>query len=179
MRQEENSDKKRKIEIVKDVSVIITCLSLVAGMIIGVSNLVNSRREIRFSGMQEAKEVIKDELVVKDSIASFMYEFSSLNIDSLKKTHKTGRSLYYSPYLSSFKSIAHHYEVVGALVKGHYIDFDLYYNVVSFPADFYNITKDLRAYLKEKWDGEKPLPDFLINFEYLKERFDKKDAEKR
>lgn len=93
--------------------------------------------------------------------------------DSLLEKYGTGRSIYYSEELKDFRKICNHYDTVGALMNGRYLDFDLYYQIVSFPDDFYDKTRELREKIKNNWEDKgKPLKDFLSNFENLRKRYE-------
>ncbi len=96
----------------------------------------------------------------------------------LLEDYGTGRGLYYAnPNLAE---VGRHYEHLGAMVKLGYIDFDLIFEVITFPDDFWDATEPLVRVMRDHWGGpEKPLPDLWINFEYLRERYHEKRAQKR
>ncbi len=93
----------------------------------------------------------------------------------LLKTHGTGKAIYYgTPGLGE---VGRHYEHLGAMLKLGYVDFDLIFEVVSFPDDFWDSTQPLMTVIRENWGGEgKPLPDLWVNFGYLRERYHKQRA---
>jgi hypothetical protein len=142
-------------------------------MIVGLYNLKNSYRQVRFAGLEHAKAVLSAEDQIKDTVASFLTNYSKLpSPGSLLEKYGSGRSIYYSEELKEYRKVCNHYETVGALIAGNYLDFDLYFQIVPFPDDFYEKTQELREKIKDNWDGKgKPLKDFLSNFESLREKY--------
>lgn len=165
------------LEKIKDISIIITCISLVTGIFVSLSNLRNSYEQSRFAEIENVKKIVANELEIKDNIALFLSLYSELPpLDSLLKKYGCGRAIYFSrdlEILKLFRKITHHYEIVGVLVNAEYLDFKLYYQIISFPDDFYIKTRSLREFIKGNWHGEnKPMKDFLSNFENLKHRYE-------
>ena len=156
------------------ISVIITCLSIIIGLIVTISNMQSSWRQTRLAGLAQAKEIFSLEEEIQKEVSAFVNSTSNTNAKSLLKKYKTGREIYYSndPSLTRFNKITHHYEKVGALVKTGYLDFDLYYEVFAFPDEFWDKTKNLRETIKLNWYGDnRQLKDFMSNSIYLQDRF--------
>jgi hypothetical protein len=168
------------IRRVKDISVILTCVAICASLVVAFADLRSSWRRDRFAGIEQARQVFQNEASIRDESTLFLRDFgSSSTPDSLLRQYKSGRAIYYAddPLLRRYRMIAHHYEEVGALIKAEYIDFDLYYDLVPFPDDFWTQTAALRDVIGKNWAGPKQaLPDFLSNFEYLCELYNKRRA---
>jgi hypothetical protein len=161
----------RLIKRIKDFTVFFTCVSLIVGVVFTISNMRASQKQTRLAGLVQAKDVFDKEDAIGKDIDDFLKK-SDPNTNALWDKYKNGRSMYYSHELEQFYRICHHYEKVGALVKRDYVDFKLYFDLVSFPDDFWKRTELLRAKIKGNWKGEKDsLPDFLANFEELRNRY--------
>lgn len=83
---------------------------------------------------------------------------------------------YHSKEATPIVSVGRHYEQLGALVRLGYVDFDLVYEIIPFPDQFWEATAPVRAGARTNWSGGKGLPDFWKNFEYLKTLYDKQRA---
>lgn len=161
----------------KDISVIITCVSIVIGLIVTIANMQSSWKQTRLAGLTQAKEIFSLEDEIQKEATIFANTSSIPDAKYLLKEYKTGQEIYCSkdPSLARFYKIAHHYEKVGALVKTGYLDFNLYYEVFAFPDKFWEKSNDLRNTIKQNWYGSgRQLDDFLSNFEYLRSRYMKK-----
>ena len=74
--------------------------------------------------------------------------------------------------MRTFCRIGQHYEQMGATVKRKYIDFDLLFDIVAFPDQFWIESKPLRTQIAENWRGPgNGLKDLWDNFTYLCERY--------
>ena len=159
----------------KDIVIILTCVSIVVSIAVALINLKDEWRRDRLAGIDQAKKVYDSDFAIRDDIYAFLSALPSLpQPEQLLKKYGTGRDIYYAndESLKHFRQTCHHYEEVGALVKAGYVDFDLYYEIVPFPRDFWKQTEELRKVIGENWDGpNKPLPDFLINFAELERRY--------
>jgi hypothetical protein len=157
----------------KNIAIIAGIAVTIFGLYKGYRELVMSARTQKLSNFGTVKELIKaseeqnanikDVVAMKDSIPEL-----------LKKYGEVRRFLYESkePVAVATVSVGHHYEQLGALVRLQYIDFDLVYEVVPFPDEFWDATAPIRAQARSNWFGGKPLPDFWKNFEYLKKRYE-------
>ena len=101
-----------------------------------------------------------------------------------------GREMYFSAPLSRFREIGNSYDVLGALVRQGYLDFDFVYTVVIFPDDFWDRTREYRRLIQTRWDVNttskdtncgkaveaRPQdcydakPDFWANFSWLRDQ---------
>jgi hypothetical protein len=100
-----------------------------------------------------------------------------------------GRDMYFSPALTRFREIGNSYEVLGALVRKGYVDFDFVYTLVFFPDDFWTRTREYRRLIQTRWDLDpqakatdcaktprpqtcyEAMPDFWGNFSWLRDEF--------
>lgn len=161
----------------KDISVIITCSSIIIGILVTLIEMRSSWKQTRFTGLTQAKEIFAVEEDIQRETNIFVNISSVPDAKKIKElftVYRTGQNVYYSKDLARFYKIAHHYEKVGALVKTGYLDFNLYYEVFAFPDKFWDKSKDLRYAIKYNWNADGKLPDFLCNIEYLHNRFKNK-----
>jgi len=91
-----NQGKYSLLNYIRDFSVIVTCISLIIGIMVAIINIMNSNRHIRFAGLEQAKEIFNNEERVKDSIAVFVNHFDNKLSDALIKKYGSGRAMYYS-----------------------------------------------------------------------------------
>ncbi len=164
----------RMIRGLKDLTLFVTCLSVIVGVVVTVSNMRTSMQQTRLAGWQQARNVFDREDVIKVEVNDFLSK-GVPDVQELWNRYRSGRAMYQSKELAQYNRICHHYEEVGALVKQGYIDFGLYYEIVPFPEEFWNTTERLRERIGKNWKGEaKELKDFLSNFEGLKDHYDRK-----
>lgn len=164
------------LEKLKNISVVITCLSLTIGVIVSVNTILQSARQSKMNSIEQSKNIIKEEYEVKEKIATFLLSYSKITLsEKLFTKYKTGRDIFFSKELKEYREICHHYELVGALVEAGYIDFDFYFEIVAFPDDFYKETIQLTNYIRNNWSGkDERQSDFLSNFENLRIRYSEK-----
>ena len=66
---------------------------------------------------------------------------------------------------------------LGAMIRLGYLDFDLVFEVVTFPDQFWNESEELRQFMADNWSGpDQPLSDLWSNFAYLRERYHEERA---
>jgi hypothetical protein len=159
------------------ISQIATRVSIVVGVIFAVGNFYfsiqsnrTSARNSKLQSLQYIQKFIDDDFKIQSLI-------NNLDPTQFKKLEKqveshTGRTLYFSKSLGDVSVIGEHYERMGAEVKQGYLDFDLIYEIIPFPDNFWRDSNGLRKLLREKWDGDgHSLPDLWENFGYLCELY--------
>ena len=88
---------------------------------------------------------------------------------------QTGQDVYYNPEFKTFTSITSHYERLGSLLKIGYLEFEIFFEIIPFPEQFWHDSAPLRQVISKNWGGrDEPLPDFLENFQWLCQAY--KDA---
>ena len=98
--------------------------------------------------------------------------------NELLKKYETGASMYYSPDLRDFRYIHQFYEELGTIIRFNAVDFELVFQLVTFPSDFYENTKPLQDFLSNHWFElrEEPkkriLEDFGFNLQELSRNYE-------
>ncbi|HEX4653968.1 MAG TPA: hypothetical protein VH227_06945 [Candidatus Udaeobacter sp.] len=158
----------------KNIAIIVGIAVTVFGLYKGYKELAWSARNQKLSTFGTVKELIRSDEEQRGKIN----EILGMDIPELLRKHPTVEYFYDSPEGLKIASVGRHYEELGALVRLDYIDFELVYEVVPFPDQFWDVTEPIRAGARTKWnkskEGEpKGLTDFWKNFEYLKNRYEK------
>lgn len=175
--------KKSKLDTFARIIQIITGLSIITGIIIGVIGLYNAHkqaklafRSMRLTSLQYINQLIDNDSNVRQKIGKFINNLDGGLIPDSKtllERYNTGEGVYLSPELDDFREIFRHYEQLGAKVKLEYIDMDLIFEVIPFPDKYWDKTKELRCRIQYNWYGNgRGLKDFGSNFLYLKEFYD-------
>ena len=158
---------------------IVTGLSLVVGIVVGIINLERGERHRRLAALEHIQRIITVDTEVQRDILKL--DLKNLRYAELAREGlvpgtppRTGRDLYFSDRLAPFFKIGQHYEQMGAMVKRDYIDFDLLFDVIAFPDEFWVQSAPLRRDLAANWRGPGDgLKDLWDNFAYLCERYQK------
>ncbi|MCJ7600736.1 MAG: hypothetical protein MUO63_04435 [Desulfobulbaceae bacterium] len=96
-------------------------------------------------------------------------------LDALLSKYKTGSSIYSSEELANFSEIRGFYEELGTLIRFGAIDFDLAFEVITFPTDFFEETQPVANFVGLNWFGkDRSLPDFMFNASQLAKNYDNK-----
>ena len=104
-------------------------------------------------------------------------------LDASLKEYKTGAAMYYAPLLADFREIRTFYEELGALLRFNTVDFEVVFQLITFPTDFYETTKPLQSFLRAHWFELRPDPakrtlkDFGWNMWQLTTNYDKRRAQ--
>lgn len=106
--------------------------------------------------------------------------------DEFLQKNGTGQQFYWSEQGRPFSQIAEHYERLGAIVKLNYLEFDIIFEIIPFPDDFWKETAGLRRKIRANWSRDKEktppnlkaLPDLLENFKGLCDKYKQKRAER-
>lgn len=176
---------ENKLDSVTKITAILTCLSLVIGIVIG---LIQIRESISMANVTlekanqtldaikvEALSNVMDILDInsKIKILQAKYDARRLNeditkVNALLNAGKTGEQIYYSEEVDDFRKIASHYERLSILIQLKYVEFCVIYNVIAFPDNFWLESQELRNLIALNWYGkERHLKDFLSGFENL------------
>lgn len=96
-------------------------------------------------------------------------------LDALLSKYKTGSSIYSSDELADFAEIRGFYEELGTLIRFGAIDFDLAFEVITFPTDFFEDTQPVAEFIGSNWFGkDRRLKDFMFNTSQLATNYDNK-----
>jgi hypothetical protein len=92
------------------------------------------------------------------------------NQEALAATYRTGEEAYIGT--KGLASAGRHYEYLGVMIRLGYVEFEPIFEVVSFPDALWDAAVEsgfLKMAREENWRGPgKPMPDFWVNFEYLR-----------
>ena len=160
-------------ESVKNITIIVGIVVAVFGLYKSHRDLVIAARSQKLSTYGTVKELIKAGEEQRENI-NVVAQNKQLIPEMVKKYGDVSRFFYESnePVAKAIASVGHHYEQLGALVRLGYFDFDLFYEVVPFPDDFWEATAPVRDEAHSNWSWGTGLPDFWKNFEELKKRYD-------
>jgi hypothetical protein len=162
---------------------IITGASLVIGIAVGIwgpGGLIRADKKMKLDSLAPIKELVTADFETKQKIVALDWSSLEEAVCSSLEANRTGHDTYFSPAeaLSKLRSITEHYERMGAMVALNYIQFDLIFEVISFPDDFWLRLSRVRGVLAEKWRSQqfekRALPDLWSNFYQLCERYQDK-----
>ncbi len=173
-----------KLDKAASIAQIATTLSVVLGIILALAEISKTAEEMRASA-QAAKltalptvtAFIEKDVQLRNSELQSDQDWNRARISEALAKYPTVESAYHSDDLKSVRTVGHHYEILGALVRTNYIDFNLVYEVVPFPDTFWAASDELRTRARGNWDGKQPLKDFWSNFEYLRSRYCERRAQ--
>ncbi len=170
------SEETGKLDVLERVTRIASSLSVILGVVVVVMGIFSAVHEgsravksMRLSSLPHIQQLIQADTVFRPKIASFLKSHDNEQLMALLTMYETGSLAYHSDELIHFREIGRHYDLMGALVRLDYIDFDLLYAVIPFPDDFWAETRAFRDELRlRNWSADGGLPDFWENFEYLR-----------
>ncbi len=91
--------------------------------------------------------------------------------EAILERFETGRGAYYG--IEGLAEAGRHYEYLGVMIRLGYVEFQPIFEVVSFPDDLWDELERsglLTLIREENWTGDgRPLPDFWVNFEFLRD----------
>ena len=125
-------------------------------------------------------ELLKRYHVIEKSTDGFMRQHRTPDWDlsALLKQYQTGASVYYSQELSEFRDIHQFYEELGTLIRFNAVDFELVFQVITFPSDFQDTTRQLQQFLADHWfelrsdPRSRVLTDFGFNLAELERNYE-------
>jgi hypothetical protein len=153
-------------------------ISLIVGVAVGIWGLYDSlekqqvaARAGKLQTLTYIQQFIKEDFAIQGKITGF--DFARLPVLETKALNTSGHSLYFSTELGDLPEIGEHYERIGAEVKLGYLDFELIFEVVPFPDEFWTRTAPLKNNLRKNWNGPtgRPLSDLWANFDELHDRY--------
>lgn len=112
------------------------------------------------------------------------YRKNPPDLVALMHQYQTGSSIYYAEEMKEFREIHQFYEELGTLIRFKAIDFELVYQTVIFPSDFYEDTQPLQVLISEHWfelrkDAKnRALNDFGFNLSELRRNYEARRAGK-
>lgn len=178
-----------KLDSVTKITTILTCLSLVTGIVIGMMQIKESLSRanttlekanqtldaIKVEALSNVMDILDIHSKVRIQQVKFDAERFEKTVDDfhlLFSAGKTGEQIYYSPALQEFREIVSHYERLSVLIKLGYVEFQVIFDTIAFPDNFWRDSLALRTRIAENWFGEdKALSDFLSGFAGLCESY--------
>ncbi len=181
-------DKAATSTTIKDLILpIVNTLSLVIGIIVGLTHLISlsehaheSLDTLKIQSIDHIDRFIdhyNDTQASRTSLITQDLSQLEQEISQLIKVGQSGQTIYHSEKLKDYRIVSSYWERVGALIYLKYIDFDIMYETVPFPKEFWSSTGNIRKLLADNWYGKGlVLEEFLVNIDRLKQRYDKKSA---
>jgi len=137
-----------------------------------VENSVRGDMSKRLAALQHVKQFLDDDAKVVRRADRFLKEaWPQLRPDFAQRIAGagSGKSFYLSEPMSDYAAVHDHYERLGALIKLHYIEFSLIYEIIDYPDEYMAATADVEAALVAHWKGpNRPLKDFGANIRWLR-----------
>lgn len=175
--------KTTKLAQIAQITQVAGSISVIVGIIVAVTTVYSTLRNanvavtgVRLSTLSTLKQFVEDDMKVRAQTERFLDSpFSNpQKLQKLIEDKGSGKSAYDSNELTDLREIGHHYEMLATLVKLEYMDFDLVFETIPFPDDFWNATEQFRNELRTRnWSGPgRGLPDFWGNLDYLKQRYE-------
>lgn len=106
-----------------------------------------------------------------------VYRAKSVNPQALLVRYRTGSAMYLSPELADFRAVHQFYEELGTLIRFGVVDFEVAFELITFPSDFYEETAPLREFLAAHWfelrsdPAQRALKDFGYNLRILESSY--------
>jgi hypothetical protein len=168
-----NFDRFTRItEAIGRIGIVLGVVAGAVGLVKTSHDLKDAARSARMNALPEVRQLVKDDIGIRREMRSFLIDYDKDKLTKKLDDFPTVDAAYRSPELLALQDAGSHYEEMGALVKSGYVDFDLVYELVDFPDDFWDTTESLRERAKTKWSKRGGLPDFWKNFAYLHCRYD-------
>lgn len=178
-----------KLDSVTKITAILTCLSLIVGIVIGLIQIRDSLSKANTTLEKasqtldaikvEALSNVMDILDIHNRIRIQQVKFDAVRFDEtlnefyrLLSSGKSGEQVYYSEDLRDFREIVAHYERLSVLINLNYVEFQVIFDTIAFPDNFWNESRTLRSAIASNWFGkDKALSDFLAGFSGLCGRY--------
>jgi len=142
--------KENNLDNVTKITAILTCLSLIIGIVIGLIQIRDSLSianvtlekanqtldAIKVEALSNVMDILDVNSKIKTQQAAYgtaRLEADIVNINTLLNAGKTGEQIYYSEVLNSFRTIAAHYERLSVLINLEYVEFCVIFNIIAFP----------------------------------------------
>jgi hypothetical protein len=161
---------ERISKISAQVTVVVGVLAALYGLRDSLERSRLAERAGKLQSLGYIQAFIKEDFGIQTRISQFNYDDQLPELEAkAAAANEPGRNLYFSTDgLGDVATIGEHYEDIGAELKLGYLDFNLVYEIIPFPDDFWERTRTLRKSLRDNWEGKgKPLPDLWSNFGYL------------
>jgi hypothetical protein len=168
-----------KLNLLERITRMATSISVIVGIGAAIFGVFSSLETLRYSQLAGVNQYIDEDTQMRAKVLTFSQQYNGpegkKKLQDLIEKKGSCEDAYNSPELADLRDVGRHYERMGTLLRFNYLNFDLLYEVVVFPDDFWSETEEFRNQARAKWDKSgTPLPDFWKNFEYLKGRYDQR-----
>ncbi len=182
---------KRVTHVSKNIGIVlalVTGLTSLVSLTIDFSSYVESQLE-----RDKAAKIMQ--LTTYSNFGEILYEYRHIakvtysylsafrqnpitpeDLDALLDQYQTGAAIYYAhPGLEQYVEIMKFYEELGVLVRFGALDFDLIFEVVTFPSDFVAETQHITDFVKNNWFGKgQELSNFMLNMHILRDLYEQR-----
>ncbi len=174
--------KEKSLNTATKVSAILTCLSLIIGVVIGLiqvtdtlkkaNNMMDALKVEALGGVIDILDTHYEILIHQATFDPQKLSSQTNHITRLLAQNKTGEQIYYSDTLGGFHQIAAHYERIAVLINLQYLEFEVIFDIITFPDNFWKNSFALRQLIAKNWNGtNQPLDDFLSGFRSLCKKY--------
>jgi hypothetical protein len=169
------------------VVAIVSSLSVIAGTAWSLFEFANatraksrSARIAQLTTYESFGELLKryHEIEQKTDDFTRRHRRADWNFAALLKQYETGASVYYSDAFKDFRAIHQFYEELGTVIRFGAVDFELVFQLITFPSDFQEATRPLQQFLQDHWfelradPKERQLRDFGFNLAELEKNYE-------
>jgi hypothetical protein len=178
-----------RLTVITRMTTIVTLVSVILGVAIGVQQLssaVSSAAEtlsgLKLQALAQMRDIIDRDARIHQRIAEYVVFGLDADVAYVRGQIELGHSgeeLFYSSELTNYREICGHYQILGAIVELGYLPFDLVFEVVTFPDQFWRSSHQLRSMIGENWHAPgMPLSDFQRTVGSLSQRYQALRAER-
>ncbi len=185
----EGSRQNTRLEVFTQVVQAASGISIILGIMLSVWGVYDTLqkanlavRSVRLSSLLVLKDFVDSDSKIRQETTVFLRKYKTP--DELRQViakYESGQAAYDSDELADLREIGHHYEQIATLVKLDYVDFDLVYETIPFPDEFWSRTEAFRKEIQTtNWFHKgRGLPDFWDNMTALKARYESARAHDR
>ena len=87
--------------------------------------------------------------------------------DDLLDKYKTGANIYYSEEMKIFREIHTYFEELGIVVNHRAVEFEAFFDAVTFPSDYEEQTRAFHKMIADHWFGEHGIAGFTENMQKM------------
>lgn len=182
---------EKKLDGLTKMTAILTCLSLIVGIVIGLIQIRNvlSKADVTMVKANQVLDAIKVEALsgvidILDADKQIRVQQSKFDSErfnekvndakSMLSAGKTGEQIYYSDGFKDFRNIVSHYERISVLIRLKYLEFPVIFEIIAFPDNFWNESREIRNIISSNWYGKgESLGDFLEGLSLLCDKYQK------
>lgn len=173
---------KSRLDMVMRATAIATLISTIIGIAISVHQLHETMTAARgtlsalkLQALQQVTGFLDNNSAVRQELAGYLRNQWKTDETLVKQridSGDSGEELYYSKDLEAYRKATAHYERLGSVIDLGYLDFDIVFDVIAFPDQFWSKTATTRNLLRDNWGGKgQALPDFQSAFRRLCGRY--------